>query len=212
MKILVYRQNHSYENCNKVIFDGVGDYDIPNIFPTSSEEVDIKNCISFNYAKTCKAPESCGIHFFLDDYQFNRLWNKPDKYLDMLKKFKFVCSPDFSTYVDFPKVIQIYNHYRKHWLAAYWQQNDITVIPTISWSDTSSFEWCFDGEPVGGIVAVSSTGTQMNAKARQLFLDGYNEMLSRLTPECILFYGIIPDGCVGNIIPITRFSERFNKE
>lgn len=212
MNILVYRQNHSYENCNKVIFDGVGEYDIPNIFPISSEEVDIKNCIGFNYAKTCKEPESCGIHFFLDDYQFNRLWNKPDKYLDMLKKFKFVCSPDFSTYVDFPKVIQIYNHYRKHWLAAYWQQNDITVIPTISWSDKSSFEWCFDGEPVGGIVAVSSTGTQMNANARQLFLDGYNEMINRLNPECILFYGIVPEGCVGNIIPITRFSERFNKE
>lgn len=27
----------------------------------------------------------CGIHFFLDDYQFMRLWNNPERYVDLLK-------------------------------------------------------------------------------------------------------------------------------
>ena len=49
-----------------------------------------------------------------------------------------------------PFAMQIYNQYRKHWLAAYWQLNGITVYPTISWSDENSYEWCFDGEPRGG--------------------------------------------------------------
>ena len=36
------------------------------------------------------------------------------------------------------------------------------MIPSISWSDEHSFDWCFDGDPVRGTVAVSSVGTQMN--------------------------------------------------
>ena len=88
----------------------------------------------------------------------------------------------------------------------------ITVIPTISWSDEASFEWCFDGEPEGGVVAVSSVGTQMNSDARRLFLAGYREMLARLKPSAILFYGFIPDECAGNtIIPVMTFQEGLKK-
>lgn len=132
-------------------------------------------------------------------------------YLELLSRFKCVCTPDFSTYTDFPKAIQIYNHYRKHWLGAYWQSNGIAVIPTISWGDNKSFEWCFDGEPVGGVVAVSSVGTQLNKDSRKLFLDGYNEMLVRLQPELIYFYGNVPDECKGNIVRLTAFQEKFRK-
>lgn len=46
------------------------------------------------------------------------------------------------------------------------QMYGIDVIPTISWSDRESFEWCFDGEPVDGAVAVSSVGV-MNSKERK---------------------------------------------
>ncbi|MCM1509078.1 MAG: DUF4417 domain-containing protein, partial [Ruminococcus flavefaciens] len=177
---------------NKSMFNGVGEYDIPSLFP---ENIAVNDFIGFNYAKTCKNPQSKGVHFFIDDYQFSRLWTNPDAYLNMLRKFRCVCTPDFSTYTDFPKAIQIYNHYRKHWLGAYWQQNGITVIPTVSWSDTDSFDWCFDGEPVGGTVAVSSVGTQLSKESRKLFLNGYQEMLQRLKPATILFYGCIPDEC-----------------
>ena len=137
--------------------------------------------IGFNYAKGCKNPADTGLHFFVDDYQFTRLWTNPDAYLDLLRRFKAVCTPDFSTYTDFPAAVQIlgmpasfktpkiWAHYRKHWLGAYWQMHGIPVIPTISWSDERSFEWCFDGEPVGGAVAVSSVGTQNSERAAALF-------------------------------------------
>ena len=206
---MIYRQGRNYENLNKVIFDGTGKYDAPRLLPT---DVTADSYIGFNYAKSCKAPQDKGIHFFIDDYQFTRLWQQPDAYLDLLGKFRCVCTPDFSTYTDFPKAIQIYNHYRKHWLGAYWQMHGITVIPTISWSDEASFEWCFDGEPEGGVVAVSSVGTQMNSDARRLFLAGYREMLARLKPSAILFYGFIPDECAGNtIIPVMTFQEGLKK-
>ena len=205
---MIYRQSRNYENLNRVIFDGTGEFDMPRLLPT---EMTAETFIGFNYAKTCKVPQNTGVHFFIDDYQFTRLWSNPDAYIELLQKFKCVCTPDFSTYTDFPKAIQIYNHYRKHWLGAYWQNYGINVIPTISWSDESSFDWCFDGEPVGGVVAVSSVGTQMNDKSRRLFLAGYNEMMKRLNPSTVLFYGFVPEDCKGNIIPLATFQDGLKK-
>lgn len=202
----MYRQSRNYENLNKSIFAGIGSYGIPRLLP---EDCDVVSFIGFNYAKSCSDTINKGVHFFIDDYQFIRVWNHPDMYLKMLAKFQAVCTPDFSTYTDFPKAIQIYNHYRKQWLGAYWQQNGIVVIPTISWSDKASFEWCFDGIPNGGTVAVSSVGTQQNKKSRKLFLQGYQEMLERLKPTRIYFYGSVPKECTGNIISIAPFQDKF---
>ena len=178
----MYRSQKNYENLQRMIFDGVGEYGIPEIEPTTYKECDF---IPFNYTKSCKDKNGKGVHFFIDDYQFNRLWNMPDRYLDMLSGFTHVMSPDFSTYTDFPKAIQIYNHYRKHWVGAYLQMHGIDVIPTISWGDKDSFEWCFDGEPVGGVVSVSSVGCMNSRKRKELFLDGYQEMMDRLKPTTI---------------------------
>ena len=158
-----------------------------------------------NYALSCKNPEGKNLHSFVDDYQFTRFWNTPDRYIPMLSRFAAVCAPDFSTYTDMPLAMQIYNHYRKHWLAAYWQAHGLTVYPTISWSDEQSYDWRFDGEPVGGVVAVSSVGTQNNKEANRLFLKGYEEMMKRLAPLFVIFYGKVPLECDWNVIRVQPY-------
>lgn len=190
----------NFENLDKFSFSGVGKYEIPQIDPETKYPGG--EFVGMNYALTEKFPESKIMHCFVDDYQFIRYWNNPDKYLPVLSKFLAVCSPDFSTYTDMPLAMQIYNHYRKHWLASYWQLNGITVYPTISWSDKSSYDWCFDGEPVGGVVAVSSVGTQKNKESKRLFLLGYEEMMKRLDPAWVIFYGIVPEECDWNVIRV----------
>ena len=184
-----YRATRNYENLTKAKFVGAGPFDMPIL-----QRVDIvaDQFIGFNFAKTCKDPENKVLHFFVDDYQFLRLWTSPDAYLPLLSKFKAVCTPDFSMYTDFPPAIQIYNAYRRHWLGAYWQYHGIKVLPTISWSDPASYEWCFDGEPIGSSVVISSVGTQADNECKQLFLLGYNEMIKRLKPNKIYLYGLIP--------------------
>lgn len=200
------KQMMSYVNLNKMMFSGVGEYQVPEIQPTSFDECEF---VGFNYAKTTKHKNDTGLHFFLDDYQFERLWNNPDKYLQLLSQFKYIMTPDFSTYNDFPKAVQIYNHFRKHWLGAYWQLFGINVIPTISWSNERSFEWCFDGEPTNSVVAVSSVGTQSSKESKRSFLNGYNEMMERLSPTQVIFYGDVPEECSGNIIRIRPFQKKF---
>ena len=85
------------------------------------------------------------------------------------------------------------------------------VIPTIAWSDKESFDWCFDGEPKGATVAVSSVGTQRSKETKQLFLEGWNEMLSRLEPETVIFYGSVPKECNANIVRVKAFQEKFSE-
>lgn len=100
----------NFENLDKTVFAGIPPYGIPEI---QSEHIDIRHLewIPFNYAKTAKNRKSKGIHFYLDDYQFNRLWNRPDDYISLLSAFGAVCTPDFSQYTDMPVAMRIYNHY-----------------------------------------------------------------------------------------------------
>lgn len=187
-----------YLNLQDRIFIGTGKYNVPNIEPV--HKVNVSEWIGFNYVKSNKKQvDKIGVNFFLDDYQFERVWNEPGRYTEFLKPFGAVLSPDFSLYMDFPKAVQIYNHYRKHWCAAYWQEKGLTVIPTIAWSDKDSFEWCFDGEPQGGIVAVSNVGCMRNKAARQAFMTGYNEMITRLQPSKVLMFAHKMDDYRGNV-------------
>lgn len=183
--------------------DGI--FDIPVIAPVYKLEP-VKKWDRFCWSVNHHPDSETGVMFFEDDFKFLRIWNNPDLYIPMLKKAAAVTAPDFSMYTDMPKIMQIYNHYRKHWMAAYWQDRDITVIPNIGWSTKDSLEWCFDGEPEGGIVAVSSIGTQRQGEeARKLFRYGYDAMMERLHPETILFWGAIPKGLKGNICPVELF-------
>ena len=85
------------------------------------------------------------------------------------------------------------------------------MIPTIGWSTPENYDWCFDGEPTQGIVAVSSVGTQNSKRTKELFISGYREMIRRLEPETIIFYGNIPEECKGNIVRIRAFQEKFKE-
>ena len=64
----------------------------------------------------CLNPEDFGMHMFVDDYRFERLWNSPHKYLAKLRKFKCVITPDFSGYLNVPKEMKVCNIYRSRLL------------------------------------------------------------------------------------------------
>ena len=199
----------NFENLDKCQFYGVGPYGIPEIAPETEYPSGEFIRVSDVYAE--KYPGDKIVHFFADDYKFIRYWNQPDKYIPRLSRFRALLSPDFSMYTDMPKAMQIYNHYRKHWLAAYWQVHGFTVYPTIGWSTPDSYDWCFDGEPQKSIVAVSSVGTQKDKEAKRLFLKGYEEMMRQLDPTFVIFYGNVPEECDWNVIRVKPYYENFKK-
>lgn len=147
-----------------------------------------KEMISFNYMLTSEEYEK-GIHFFIDDYQFERIWKNPDKYIERLKKFDCVLTPDFSLYTDMALPIQIYNIYRSRLIGQIMQDNGIKVIPTLSWCLENSFDFCFDGIEKHGTVAVSTIGVKRDKSALEIWKKGMEKAIEVTEPKNILLYG-----------------------
>ena len=154
--------------------------------------------IGFNYAKTSKE-KNVGIHFYLDDYQFERLWNKPEEYVDILKQYECILSPDFSLYMDMPMPMKIWNIYRSRLIGQFYQSQGIKVIPTLSWAEEETFEFCFEGIPKGSIVSISTIGVKKNKEALKIWKAGVDELIRRIEPSTILIYGGKLDYDYGNI-------------
>ncbi len=156
-----------------------------NIIPTS--------LVSFNAALTAKDHNQC-VHFFIDDYQFERIWNLPDRYVECLRQFQCVIAPDFSQYTDMPYPQRMWNNYRGKFIGAWLQSQGVTVIPNVTWSLPDSYEYCFDGIPQQSVIAINSTGAARYGLTRFLWLKGYREALSRLRPLAVIRYGTMLPG------------------
>lgn len=162
--------------------------------------VSVKGFVSFNYAKSMSANEKRGkaCHFFIDDYQFERIWTRPEHYLSVLKGFKCVLTPDFSLYLDMPDAMQRWNRYRSQALGAYWQAQGLCVVPTLSWAQPESYSFCFDGIPKRSIVTVSTVGIKKNKDALAIWADGMKRALKDLQPREVWLYGTAIDFDFGN--------------
>lgn len=195
----VYRKT-ACENYFKAKFYSNNKWGIPELELFKKEEFDLNKIetIPFNYVKTTKDLSNKLVHFFIDDYQFERLWNNPEKYINMLKKAKYVLTPDFSLYNDMDLAIQLYNTYKNRWVGAYLQSEGIKVIPTVSWSTEESYDFCFKGIEEGNVVAIATYGIKQSEETKKLFYKGYKEMKRRVKPSVILCYGEneVPKECI----------------
>lgn len=208
-KEITFEKTYAFENFEKADMLGDGKYDMPLLQPVTKLP-EVTEWQGFNYVLSDKHPQGKGVHFFTHDYQFMRCWNTPDKYIEPLKRYKAVLTPDFSLYDDMPLAMCIYNHYRKQWLGAYWQQHGINVIPTVTWSNERHLDFCFDGIPVGGIVAVSTVGIMSRGDERfvEATKTGWDMMIDRLHPKKILLYGKPIEGLKGDIVNVESFTQR----
>jgi hypothetical protein len=169
-------------------FEITNEYGFPNMYPVHIDNLQDIPLQGFNYALKEQHPENIGVHFFLHDYQFERVWKYPDRYTECLSKFAFVLSPDFSPYADTPKAIKVFNIYRKMWCGRYWQEHGIKVIPTITWGNDEDLEWCLEGVPKHSTIAISTMGEGRWANFNSL-KSNWHRILDRLEPETILLYG-----------------------
>lgn len=169
-------------------FDGsriAGKYEIPTLEACDFAPDEL---IGFNYAKTA-TNYNAGVHFFIDDYQFERVWTSPKKYMSTLAQFSCILTPDFSLYLDMPIAMMIWNVYRSRLLGQIAQDMGIRVIPTLVWADPRTYEFVFDGLPTNSTVAVSTVGVRRDPDAMAIWNDGMREAIDRLRPSQILLYG-----------------------
>lgn len=181
-------------------FEGSGKWNIPLIKkqPINTSDISLIAC-SDTRSRDNKFNCRNGVHFFVDDYRFEGIYNNPERTLSKFSQYAFLLTPDFSTYADMDLWRQIESVAKNRWVGAYWQNKGLIVIPTISWSTPRSYEFCFDGVEQNAIVAISTLGCR-NSKLQ--FLRGYEAMLQKLSPETIICFGTPFTEMCGNIISV----------
>lgn len=164
-----------------------GRYGLP-VIPAVNEIP--KKIIPFNQAMTFPVEErkDVWVHFFIDDYQFERIWNNPHRYAILLEQFAGIIQPTFSFFVNAPLCTQLINAYRNQLLAHYFTKRGINVIPVPGFGDESTFNWCFEILPQNSVLALST----ISNKDERIWLEAYKEIKRRLTPTAILIYGAVP--------------------
>lgn len=172
--------------------------------------------ITFSKAmsKSCKAFEKW-VMFYEHDVNFERLWRNPKKYLNKLKKFRGIISPDFSLYRNMPLCMQIWNTYRGRALSVWLQNNGVEIIPNVRFNDERTYEFCFDGIEKFKTVAVGTHGCIKGKADREYFKKGLAELVKRLSPKTIIVYGSAPDDIFKKYrdmgINILPFESEFSK-
>ncbi len=187
-------------------FESTGKYGFAII---QRQEIDLSNiqlvaCCDTR-ANDCEVNKHRGVHFFVDDYRFNGIYDHPEKSLARLAQYAYLLTPDFSTYADMPLWRQIENIGKNRWVGAYWQSKGLKVITTVTWSTPRSYEFCFDAVERNSAVAVGMIGCKREKKG---FLNGYAAMLERIEPSEIIVFGSPFPEMKGNIIPVDYRSSR----
>ena len=187
-------------------FESTGKWGIPLVKKQeySTDNIMLVAC-SDTRANDNEENKKKGVHFFVDDYRFSGIYDHPDRSFERYSQYAFLLTPDFSTYTDMDLWRQLESVAKNRWVGAYWQDKGKLVIPTISWGDARSFEFCFDGVEKGGTVAIGMIGCK---HSRIGFRRGYNEMLKRLYPEKIIVFGTPFPEMKGNILSVNYLSSR----
>ena len=147
--------------------------------------------IGFNEVKSYKGDRSkVGVHFYIDDYQFERIWTYPYKYLGYLQEHACVITPDFSTYEDMPMAMKIWNLYRAYLIGQVMQDAGINVIPNLRDFGADTVDMCLESIEPGGVVAISTISSTSNPEFQEEWYEGTLASFKKLKPECVICYGL----------------------
>lgn len=149
-----------------------------------------KDMVSYSHRRNPPVNAAdCAVHCFEYDSQFFSTWVRALESAKTIRHFLCAVAPDFSVFVDQPKAVNITNIYRSRWVACFWHSQGIRVIPSASWGNVESFSWCFDGLPVGGIIAIGHAIEGKEKAYRKLFRLGVDELIAKKHLDALLVYG-----------------------
>ena len=192
----------------KVFFDGA--FEIPHI-NRPEKKIIPKGMVPFSLRERSQNQEDF-VCFYEHDINFREIITDTEKYVEDLRRFPGVISPDCSLYLDAPLCVQIADIYLNRAIGYYLQSQGIYVIPNIRWGDERTYTTELFGEKVAfqgvdkhSIVSIGTYGQIKTAESKRIFREGLEEMLIELEPEVVLVYGSMPDAIFGKYKNQTNF-------
>lgn len=184
------RAMYRYDNLH--LLDGIeftsySGIDIPIIEPFNGS-IDLEYHPYTNHNKLTGVNQA--LHFFIHDDKFRyAVWNRLEETTFKLSKFQALLTPDFTMYVDRPSYYAYQAVFMNRLVGAYWQKCGYNVIPTASWGNADSFDFCFKGLPQNSPIAVGGIGLKSNPGALELWHYGLLTLEKTTNPSVIIIYG-----------------------
>jgi len=165
----------------------VSPYDIPKIQACTLVP---ERLISFSEAMRMQRPDATAwVHFYEDDYRFERFWRSPEKYLERLSAFAGVISPDFSLYRNMPTAQKIHNTFRNQLLGAWLQARGLEVIANVRISGRDSAAHALAGTPHRSTLALGLHGCTKDVTNRGHVVEEIQLVCEVCQPENLVVYG-----------------------
>lgn len=167
------------------------------------------------FSRRNEAPtDSEAIEFFEMDPTFADVLRNPQAYVEELKNFPAVISPDCSLYRDAPLTVQIANVYKKNAISHYWQSMGVGITPLVRWGSRDTYTTdvlpepiAFAGIPHDSIIVISTYGCIKSNDDKYHFEAGLEACLRTLTPKIVLVHGAMPEKIFG---PYLKYAEFHN--
>lgn len=165
------------------------------------------------FSRRNEAPtDNEAIGFFEMDPMFADVLRNPQAYVEELKKFPTVISPDCSLYRDAPLTVQIANVYKKNAITHYWQSQGVGMTPLVRWGSRNTYTTdvlpepiAFAGIPHNSIIVVSTYGCIKSRFDKYHFEAGFGACMQTLTPKIVLVYGAMPKKIFGPYLKYAKF-------
>lgn len=178
----------SYQNINiSAGLNLVGKYELPEVKAYTGEiPVDLTP-----YSMKDTGNKNGAVHFYIDDYRFTGMymWGHISQFTEKVAPYRMVIAPDFSVYLDQSRALNIFQLYQNRVVAAYWQSVGLQVIPSVSWGNAESFEYCFEALPQNSVLSIGGLGNAHHASMLKLWEYGVNLTIERLHPTALIIYG-----------------------
>lgn len=142
-------------------FHGKDKFKIPIIPKGNFGDKDFQNLLLIGFDRTNIRDEhhlNRMVHFFLYDYKFERIWKKPDYEYRKTETLQSQFYLQISVSIErWNPSMQLCNTFMETaGAAAILLQKEFGIIPTVSWGDENTFDFCFKGISKGSVVAVST--------------------------------------------------------
>lgn len=187
-----------------------GDLEIPHV--DAPEELIIpKGMVPFSLREWSRNHEDF-VCFYENDINFREILTDTESFVEDLRRFPGVITPDCSLYIDAPLCVQVCSIYLNRAVGSYLQKQGIYVIPNIRWGDERTFtremfrdKVAFLGVDKHSIVSIGTYGQVKTAESKRIFREGLIVMLDELEPEVVLVYGSMPRTIFEGLESKTKF-------
>lgn len=118
-----------------LIWPSSNEFQVPDLLP-DRQPVALDAPLDAYGSHTRRGSFSGTYHFYVDDYRFAAIWQKPDIIVD--HGALAAVEPNFSVFDQTPYPVALWATYRKRWLARYWQEAGLNIWVDLNVSETHS--------------------------------------------------------------------------